>query len=583
MRIKEIVENKIIATKEESFDDKNMINHYVFLADNNKTYVGEITEIKIDSVTINLVGEVINGVFTFGTSTKPNNNAKIELVKDELVPNIITYPNDINGLLLGNSIVYPNIPVCINISTFFSSHFLILGGTGSGKSFSFSTIAQNIFAPKDYIPYNANIFVFDTYGEYAPSFNGIQAKNPYISVKKYTTNEKDTGELLKIPPYLLGIDDLAILLNADSTMQLQVLDKALDLVYIFKSNAENISAIKNNIIARAVLDILLSGRPSVQIRDQVFSILSFYNTEDLNLETPIVQPGYTRSLKNCLIIDPDGKIREMELLTKFFEYFLLEDENIQVDRALTYYTLDDLENALDFALVSEGILKSEKIYDKNNLLKVRLKNLIEGDYHKYFNFDALITKDEYIKSLVTIENRKAQIINFNISGVDDRFAKSIVKIISKLLFDTAKHLEPRASMPFHIVLEEAHRYVQKDNDLELLGYNIFERIAKEGRKYGVLLGLITQRPCEMSETVVSQCNNYLIFKISHPKDIDYIKHLIPYLDDETSKKVQMMQPGNCYIFGSAMRLPIIIKMMHPNPTPISNNVDILKTWFIERK
>ena len=582
MKIKEIIENQIIATKDNIDEGASIINHYVFLIDDKKTYVGDIYEIRKEEISIRLVGEIVNNVFTYGTSTKPNLNARIEFISPEQIPLIISYPDDVNGLYLGNSVVYENVPINININTFFSGHFLILGGTGSGKSFSLSTITQNLFLPKDYVPYNANIIIFDTYGEYAPSFDGIQTKNPYISVKKYTTNEKDTGELLKIPPNILGIDDLAILLNADTASQLQVLEKALDLVYTFKSNENAITAIKNNIIARAVLDIMLSGRPSVQIRDQVFSILSFYSTSDLSLDTQIVQPGYTRSLKNCLIIDTDGKIREMELITKFFEHYLIDEDSINIVKTPTFYTLEDLENAIDFALISEGVLKSEKIYDKNSLLKVRIRNLIDGDYKKYFECSSLITREEYVKSLITTNGRKNQIINFNISGVDDRFAKAIVKIISKILFDTTKHLEKRASMPFHIILEEAHRYVQKDNDVELLGYNIFERIAKEGRKYGVLLGLITQRPTELSETVISQCNNYLIFKMSHPKDMSYVKNLIPYLDEETCKKIQIMPPGNCYIFGSAMRLPMIIKLMQPNPTPLSNNVNILSTWFIDK-
>ena len=112
--------------------------------------------------------------------------------------------------------------------------------------------------------------------------------------------------------------------------------------------------------------------------------------------------------------------------------------------------------------------------------------------------------------------RKAHIINFNINYVDDRFAKIITKIYSKLLFDYAKNLKQRATLPFHIILEEAHRYVQNDNDVNLLGYNIFDRITKEGRKYGVLLGLISQRPSDLSETSISQCSNFLIFKMLHP-------------------------------------------------------------------
>jgi len=244
------------------------------------------------------------------------------------------------------------------------------------------------------------------------------------------------------------------------------------------------------------------------------------------------------------------------------------------------YNLKDLENAIDFALISEGILKSEKIYDNNNNLKVRIHNLVEGEYNKYFEFDKYITKEEYVNSLITKNNKKAQLINFNINYVDDRFAKVIVKIISKMLFDILKNIKPRGSIPFHIILEEAHRYVVNDNDYSLIGYNIFDRITKEGRKYGILLGLISQRPSELSETAISQCNNFLVFKMIHPKDIDYVNELIPYMSNEIKDKLHILKPGTCYLFGTAFKIPTMVTFEKPSPTPLSNNVNILNTWFI---
>ena len=89
--------------------------------------------------------------------------------------------------------------------------------------------------------------------------------------------------------------------------------------------------------------------------------------------------------------------------------------------------------------------------------------------------------------------------------------KLLLKIYSRLLFDFSKENESKNKLPFHIVLEEAHRYVQNDSDAEVLGYNIFDRITKEGRKYGTLLTLISQRPSELSETSLSQCANFFNF------------------------------------------------------------------------
>ena len=134
-----------------------------------------------------------------------------------------------------------------------------------------------------------------------------------------------------------------------------------------------------------------------------------------------------------------------------------------------------------------------------------------------------MTVDQYIASLISNNSRKAQIINFNLEDVEDWFAKFVTKTYVKLLFNYTKGMSNRATIPFHIFIEEAHRYVQKDNDTFLLGYNIFDRVAKEGRKYGLILDLISQRPVELSDTVISQMSNFLIFHITHPLDVEYIQ------------------------------------------------------------
>lgn len=575
MKIKEISENEILIEVEDITKYQNLLNHYVIFRDSH-VIVGEIFKIKGNTLFIRLIGEFINQKFVSGINNKPSINAMINVADSNITNMITSFDNDINGLYLGKCKSLNN-NIFMNLNKFASSHFSIIGGTGSGKSWAFSRIIQNIFA-KNPVPNNASLFVFDTYGEYYPSFANIEKTNPEILFKNYSTNTQEEANLLRIPPYLLDVDDLAILLNATDQNQLRILDKALEIVKIFKSPTDDIAALKNDIIARAITDILLSGKPSVQIRDQIISILSFYHTEELNLDTEIFQPGYTRTLKNCLVIDNNGKIAEIELLTKFFTDFFVDKIPTKKD-ILIEYSLEDLEMAIDFALINEGVFKSEKIYDNNNLLKVRIHNLVDSSYKKYFDFNTIVNKQEYINSLLTRDGKKCQLVNFNINYVDDRFGKNIVKILSKMIFDVAKAITPRGSSSFHIILEEAHRYVQNDNDVKLLGYNIFDRIAKEGRKYGILLGLITQRPSELSENVISQCNNFLIFKLSHPLDIDYIAKMIPYLDDENLKKIKILQPGDCYIFGSAFKLSLILTIDIPNPTPISNNIDVSTIWY----
>ena len=566
---------------------QSLMNMHVIMEDNSKMLVGEILDIKEGIAHIKLVGEIKNNKFVFGVIGKPSFGATVKLISKEKIPMIISVPEyeEKRDLYIGQSPIYQGVKIGFNINSFFSNHFAILGSTGSGKSWGVAKLIQSIFEKESTVAYRASIFVFDAYGEYHNAFQNINTKAKEVSFKSYTTNTKVSNqEILKIPLWLLSVDDIALLLNAESNTQIPIIEKALKLVGIFAKEEDEVIKKKNDIIARAILDILASGKNSSQIRDQIFSVLSTYNTKDLNLETEIYQPGYVRTLKQCLIIDASGKIREMELLTNFMQTFIDDNYDLNIPDGSFKFGLKDLANAMDFALISEGSLNSDRIYDKNNVLRVRLHSLLDGDYAKYFEVDNFISKEDYIKDLLTASNgRKAQIINFNINYVDDRFAKTITKIYSKLLFDYAKNLDARASIPFHIVLEEAHRYVQNDSDINLLGYNIFDRITKEGRKYGVLLGLISQRPSDLSETSISQCGNFLIYKMLHPKDVQYIKDMVPNITEETMKKIKLLQPGNCMAFGNAFKVPVLVNMDIPNPTPTSSSCDISKNWFIDRK
>ena len=566
---------------------QSLINLHVLMEDSTHKIVGEITDIKEGVAYVNMLGELQNNQFVFGVIRKPSFGATVKLISKERIPLIIGVDNyrENKDLYLGTSPIYDGVKIGININQFFSNHFAIFGSTGSGKSWSIARIIQNLFEKQRSVAYRASILIFDAYGEYHNAFNKLHDLIPEINFKTYTTNTHfSETEVLKIPLWLLSLDDIALLLGAEKASQLPIIEKAMKLVTIFAREEELVIKHKNDIIARALLDILSSGRPPAQIRDQIFSVLSYYNTKELNLETPIFQPGYTRPLKQCLQIDQTGKIREMELITTFIESFLAEDLELTMPDGTFAYTLKDLSDAFDFALISEGVLKSDKVYDEANILKVRLHSLLNSETSVYFSYPEYVTREQYIRGLLTAhDGKKAQIINFNINFVDDRLAKTITKIYSKLLFDYAKDLDKRASLPFHIILEEAHRYVQNDNDINLLGYNIFERITKEGRKYGVILGLISQRPSELSETSLSQCTNFLIFKMLHPRDVSYIKEMVPNITNEIVKRLRILQPGTCIAFGSAFKVPVVVKLDVPNPAPESSSCDISGTWFVERK
>ena len=352
-------------------------------------------------------------------------------------------------------------------------------------------------------------------------------------------------------------------------------------VYLFTEEESKVIAYKNNIIAKAVLDILTSGKTSAQIRDQVVAVLSAFRTNDINLDSEIVQPGYTRTLRQCLNLDQTGKMNTMQLVIEFMENFVNDDLKLNREMKPKRYNLKDLYSAFEFALISEGILKSDRVYDINNVLKVRLDSIINGDYGRYFEMEEYIDKKEYVKRLFTNKNgEKVQIINLNLNYVDERFAKALTKIYSKLFLDYAIALNDNGNYSIQILLEEAHRYVQADSDTAVLGYNIFDRITKEGRKYGVILGFITQRPSELSTTSLSQCSNYIVLRMFHPDDLKIVKAISHSISDNDIEKLKSLSPGCALCFGNAFNIPTFAKIDKPDPTPTSSNAQIGNNWFV---
>ena len=578
-KITEIIDNYVYVENSTHELKNNILNVHVVFEEVNRKVVGEVLSINKDIIKIFLIGEIRNNIFYPGIMRKPAFQCIPRIVYKQELELLIGKQDDSDkaSVHLGKSVIYENFNVNINLNDFFSNHFAILGNSGSGKSCGVARILQNIFQDnKAGVPENAHIVLFDVFGEYNEAFKNAN-DIPNLGYKSYSMD--DGYDSINIPAYFLDIDDLALLLNVRSSSQLPILEKTLKLVYIFNSLDDKVQEYKTEIIAQSLLDILSSGRNPNQIRDQIIAILARYNTKDLNLETPIVQPGYTRTFRQCMNIDASGKMSALDLIINYLEqYKQLDLSDVEVNHNIKY-GLEDIYYALDFALISEGILKSEKIYDEFNVLKVRLQQILNSDNRKFFDEGKeRITKNEFVERLFNAE-KHYQIINFNLNNVEERFIKILTKIYARIFFNYVTNLKERASFPIHVILEESHRYVQNDTDVDVLGYNIFDRIAKDGRKYGILLGLITQRPCELSTTCLSQCSNFITFKMFHPSDINIISSISSNVSNETIEKIKNLLPGIAIVFGSSFKVPLLVKLELPNPMPKSTSVDIVNKWY----
>ena len=560
---------------------KDLINLHVVFEDNDKKILGEIDSISEEAVNISFLGELTSNNFIGGLIRKPSMDSKVRIINnDEL--KILT-GNERGSIPLGISPLYNGYPLNVSIDDLFSNHTAIFGNTGSGKTNGICRIIQNAFPSGDVIPYKANLFIFDSYGEYINAFSKLSDNNKYYKFKVITTNPRLDYETLSIPVCLLNYEDVLNLLDASDFSQIAIVETAIVYARMFARKDNEAHDFKNHILSKAITSIIYTNQTASKIRDQIFEILSETNTPELNLEAEVKGIGFTRKFRDCFDIDMEGRFAERTVITDYIKSFINEEREWNfTDIEDTRYSLKDLEVALNFTLYSERYLLNEDMYDSAMSLKVRLHDLVIRDKSKFFS-NEFITLENYIKRLQIKDNMKCQIVNFNLEDVDDRFARSIVKIFGRLFLRYTRSLSDRATFPIHMILEEAHRYVIENDDKKILGYNIFERIAKEGRKYGLIMDLITQRPTELSSNVISQCANFIIFKINHPQDLDYIAASVPNMSEDIVEKQKTLQPGTCIAFGKIFKIPMIVKMEKANPEPSSSNCQIFNNWMARIK
>lgn len=576
--------NKLIIENAKGIADTNYIGYHVVFPEPDHKIVGEIIGIDTKQIVTLLIGEINNGIFSNGVLKKPSVNTVARIIFKSELETILGNQNylDKKNLLFGTSPIYKDYVVTSDLNSFFANHFAIIGNSGAGKSCGVARLLQNIFyTSSNEIPKSAHICLFDVYGEYYDTFNEMD-KFPGLHFKKYTTQlEFGNASLLTIPAYLLDVDDLAILLGATDPSQVPVLQKTIDLVKIFTSQDPKAEDFKNNIISKCILEILASGKSPNQIRDQIISVLTEYHTDSLNLNSIIHQPGYDRTLRQCLNIDDQGKLNAMNLVVDYFQKFAKVDiEAIKLQQE-NPYTLTDLYYALEFALINEGALINEAVFERSNVLKSRLQSIISSEKINYFQFNEYLSKNDFVEQFFSTgpNGENVQLVDVNLSFIDDKFAKSLTKIFTKLFFDYTTSLESRGSYSIHILLEEAHRYVQNDSDIHVIGYNIFDRITKEGRKYGTILGFITQRPNELSKTALSQCSNFVVFRLFYPEDLNIVKGISSNVTEETLEKIKTLHPGMGLVFGTAFKVPLLVKFPLPNPLPVSTSLRIDDLWY----
>jgi DNA helicase HerA-like ATPase len=249
------------------------------------------------------------------------------------------------------------------------------------------------------------------------------------------------------------------------------------------------------------------------------------------------------------------------------------------------FSFDIIEDAMDLALLYEEAHGNRHIRDYCSSLITRVKSIKD---RKDFSFlkqddgDISLYKNQLIGINQEEDQRakQSQILIIDISAVEDEIVEVISCVISRIIYESVKEIEPRNSYPVNLILEEAHRYISRNPMGSFLKANkIFDLIAKEGRKFGLLLLISSQRPSELSKTVLSQCSNFIVHRIQNPEDLSHIRQITPHISETILKRMPSIPTQNALIFGHSVNLPTTFKVHEANPLPKSDNNRISENWF----
>lgn len=553
------------------------------------------------------IGTIQNQKFKYGVSVFPTLYSDVLYVKREELDIVFEVKDEQEDIVvdgqkgsklklldIGTSTIFPDYKVKIDINSFFGSHSAILGNTGSGKSCTITSMMQSLLEKDGFSAVGASFVFFDVNGEYHKAFSNIS--NSEIEIKYFSLNELKSHETFgyedidpaknikyeefKLPHWFLNMEEWALLLQASEKTQLPMLRSALGFTIVDQDVQYN------HIVARAILHTASQIENSASKGQRMYSLLADYAKGTLN--PSILTKHHFNSQFGSFNVGGGKTANEnQENFMTEVATFLIADFQIPTYKAgVNYFDFKALEPLLDLAILFEEAHGNKQIRDYCSSLITRFKNLKDRSEFKYLSGDtSKVLFDDFIDSILGTENKgkKTQITIIDLNSIEDEIVEVISCVVSRMIFEKLKKFTPRNSFPVNIVLEEAHRYISNDPSSVFGNANkVFERIAKEGRKYGLFLLASSQRPSELSRTVLSQCSNFIIHRIQNPEDLSQIRQMTPHISASILSRLPSIPRQHALVFGHAVQIPTLFKVNEANPTPHSSDNDVTKNWFVPK-
>ena len=473
-----------------------------------------------------------------GIPLPPNNG--IKLLSDDDFKQIFSCKiTNSEKLIFSKLAQNENIDIAVSGNKFFNKHFAIVGSTGSGKSHTVATILQQAVKEKNNGfsgLNNSHIILFDIHGEYKKAFPEAN----YID-----------SEHIKIPYWLFDSDELGDL---------------------FIESNENNSHNQISQFRYAVTENKKEHNKNNLPEDKIY----FDSPIKFDIEEVI---RYIKNINNEVVGKSEGEGWPKK-----------SDGSLITGRLPLYFNKDIKfceQSTAKGNKASAGAYKGD--FERFIL---RLETTINNPRLKFlFNETENLELEDILKQFLGYEeNKESNITIIDLSGIPFEVLSITVSLISRILFEYGYYYKKLLNedidceTPLLLVYEEAHKYVPKS---DLVKYraskNAIERIAKEGRKYGVTLGIISQRPSEISETIFSQCNNFVAMRLTNPNDQNYVKRLLPDTMGDLTNYLSSLQSGEAILMGESIILPSLVKINFPTKEPQSTDIKYLDIWKEEWK
>jgi DNA helicase HerA-like ATPase len=307
-------------------------------------------------------------------------------------------------------------------------------------------------------------------------------------------------------------------------------------------------------------------------------LLSFEEFQDLTVD----QNEF--SAKNQVTILRDALVRARESTVGSDR--LRKGERVTADSPI-FFQLEDMLGQIrnwNIQMVpnTDGDMVPGPLYGEFDRFLIRLDSKVSDPRFKFmFSPTHYTTNDSFVpllRDFLSIDNDSRMAI-VDLSGVPTEAIGVVAAVVSRVVFEFNLWNPERERFPILLVLEEAHNYVPNRTDYKLqAAKNSIERITKEGRKYGIGTIIVSQRPKELSETVLSQCNSFIAMRLTNPDDQAYIRKLVPDSLSGLMDMLPSLRTGEALILGDCVALPTRVMIDLPDPKPMSSDVEFAKWW-----